>query len=110
MTEHSSGVFTCQRSLIRAFRRQIFLREMNSSRQTRLADSFTHITPSSNSGVGDIGSWEDTIAEVARHRQQTPGDESEKRETSQMAGELSVGFRELIAEMNVLNSVAVTAR
>jgi hypothetical protein len=83
---------------------------MNSSRQTRLADPFTHITLSSKTGAGHIGSLEDTIAEVARQGQQTPGDESEKRERSQMGGEYSVRFRELIAEMNVLNSVAVTAR
>jgi hypothetical protein len=61
-------------------------------------------------GGGHVGSWEETIAEVAHHHQQKPGDENETRETSQMGGELSVRFRELIAEMNVLNSVAVTAR
>jgi hypothetical protein len=61
-------------------------------------------------GGGRIGSWEETIAEAARHHRQKPGDESETRETSQMGGELSVRFRELFAEMNVLNSVAVIAR
>jgi hypothetical protein len=77
---------------------------MNRSRQTRFARSFTHITPSSKKGGGHIGSWENPIAEVARHHQQTPGAESEKRATSQMGGELSVRFREVIAEMDVLNS------